>query len=134
MTYHTLQEVFDHVAAKLLEQGARCEWPAPVDTPGEVGDLACAFHNPSGQRCAVGWLVPETWGVPRFGSLPALIDQLADRGVVPYTAKAILCGLAGVHDCYEPSAWPDELRALGEWHGMTLPACLREPELAEVSA
>lgn len=100
----TNQEVFDKVAAHLLNQGGRSR---------ADDDSMCAYRNSKGQRCAIGCLIPDDVYSPkmegqRIGSL--MYDYPRLRDLFAGTDGNLLYTLQVLHDRYEPETWKHELR------------------------
>jgi hypothetical protein len=93
----TPQDLFDHTARSLRMQGVQATSPA--------GN--CQYQTAEGNRCAVGWLIPDeflTQSKNCFGGVNDLIHALQnwnislELGEVFATHLGLLQGLQAAHD------------------------------------
>ena len=80
----TTQEAYEHICARLAEQGER-SLAAPNDDDG--GEPDCLFVGHGGCRCAVAWLVPDSELLVEFDTKALSADEVKAR--VP-----IMCDLS----------------------------------------
>ena len=96
----TMQEVFDFIAYKLLEQGKQ--------SLAEDDSNVCLYHGPNGLRCAAGFLLSDevsTEGLEGCGWGDLVADSM-----VPSAHRNIISSMQNVHDLNAPSEWPRLLR------------------------
>lgn len=110
----TPQEIFDRVAAHLLNQGRRS-----VRTDEFYG---CAYRGRDGLRCAAGALIPDDEYNPDFEGEPVTRRRiLLAIGVSPNDGDAVtlLARLQDMHDEKMPSRWESELEELAAERGLS---------------
>jgi hypothetical protein len=95
------QEILDTVARHLFRQGRRAV--EPVDS-----FASCRYRTPSGDKCAVGALIPDEMYDPTFENVRVSV-LIRHRGCdLPdwFAENAVLLAeLQGVHD--NPMSWAD---------------------------
>lgn len=127
------QELFNIAWNGIKSQGfqqsvLRNEDGSPKRTHGGDGVVSCAYRDPQGRKCAVGWMIPDEY------YHPALENKLASS---PEVCKA--AGLVGgewngepnfarqlqaVHDSVEsstPEGMEKNLREFALQHGLDIP-------------
>lgn len=105
----TQQEIFDKVAAHLLQQNRRAE--------GNGGGF-CAYRGDHGLKCAIGCLIPDERYLPEMegrGASQIFYDfpYLAKAMGVDYKRDgALLRELQRIHDWQPVRFWRDRLNAV----------------------
>lgn len=112
-TQQTTQEIFDIVAAHLLQQKARC-----VDRNGN-----CMYRGPKGLKCAAGCLIPDEEYTERFENraVSAPDTQVGIWFRNRYTENQIMLitDLQRLHDNFSGGSWEDSLQILAIKHNLT---------------
>lgn len=115
----TEQEAFDTAAKGLLAQGEKSVVLA------SSGVMLCRYLGPEGQKCALGFLIPEEEYSPSLEGLSP--DNMKRRSILPTCLEglslAFLNALQEVHDIGIPTEWRSLLRNLAEDFGLS-PAVL----------
>ena len=96
------QQVFDHVATKLLAQGAR-SWLDGVE------DGKCAYRDGQGRSCAAGFLISDEEYSESFegcGNWDGVVSQME----ITDAHKGLILRLQAVHDGAQVENWRFELR------------------------
>lgn len=93
----TAQEVFDQVAAHLLQQNKKS---------GQA-DGSCMYRYGE-LKCAAGCLIGDDEYREEYEGVQWAF--LVQDGTVPSAHEDLIDALQGVHDSYDPSAWRKHLR------------------------
>ena len=114
----TKQEIFDRVSRHLLTQQCKSRTP---EWDFKLGRYRCLYRGPNGTSCAVGCLIPDDQYDPTIEHQGVASTEVQAR--LPFKADPdtnyLLLSLQQVHD-YQPFwAWPDALRAVASWYGLT---------------
>jgi hypothetical protein len=113
--FRSIQEVFNHVAAHLLEQNEVCS------CYGTRPD----YWDTNGRSCAIGCLVPESMQQEYVttayrgpeNDLRTLWTKLLGFECDHFT-KAFLTELQRVHDLYKPADWRKKLKQLATFYDL----------------
>lgn len=111
----TKQQIFDKVAAHLLQQNAQ-----------SVSGAQCMYRSPNGLMCAVGCLIDNEHYNPEFESLACtampVIDALRKSNIIsdkdfkdriePKSTINMLRTIQNMHDSNDPIHWPNRLEAI----------------------
>lgn len=103
-----LQNIFDFVARKLLEQGQKSRG---VEIEGEWKAHVCAYRGPDGLKCAAGHLMPDhiyrrdMEGVT-IGDIVWFEDTFDDD------EQTLIFCLQRMHDGYDPGLWAQRLDSI----------------------
>lgn len=114
----TRQEIFDRVAAHLLQQGERCI----RDEMPYAG--ACMYRGDRGLKCAIGVLIPDD---SYYEELEYLAADDADIVRVCNCSPEDGCflkQLQDLHDKVDPQCWRPALIALAAEHDLSPAAVL----------
>lgn len=122
----TNQEVFDHVARHLLEQGAR----SVQEIGGRRRPYMCNYRGARGLSCAVGCLIPDALYDPsmegdRADDAVGPMGPHSDRFDYLHGAMPLLRSLQEVHDEVGPLAWKEALFRVATRHDLD-PAVIKE--------
>lgn len=107
---HGLQNIFDFVARKLLEQNSKSQGVL-VREDGLTVPSTCLYRGYEGKKCAAGHLIPDE----------AYSHSMEGRGVTsvgwfnnhfPDHEIRLLKALQAIHDEVEPILWHFQLREL----------------------
>lgn len=106
------QEIFDRVSKHLLTQMRHAR-----------DDRGCRYITSSGDRCAIGCLIPDNHpGLNITGSVNTLLQMCPDlKGlwdVYGYLDTTFLNDLQKVHDNYNPNDWKYKLAIFAEKYGL----------------
>lgn len=112
----TAQEIFDKVAAHLLQQGKRSMLLTDEYEP------VCAYRGEGGRMCAVGCLIKDENYTKELeghgiGSIQVL-EALEASGVV-FSHELLLRELQIMHDTYRTTSWLECLRRIARDFDLT---------------
>ena len=133
----TKQDIFDHVARHLIEQGEKSQ-----------EEYCCMYRGPRGLKCAVGSLIRDgdykpyfedkvfREDLPQKGSpqweILAAVENFVGRKLT-IEDRVLISDLQRLHDLQPPRYWPRELRQLAEIHGLEVPYFLLEALLDDMA-
>jgi hypothetical protein len=101
----TPQEIFDKVAAHLLQQKYRCL---------DKKSLVCLYRNSQGMKCAAGCLISDEDYEPSLEGRSW--RELVAMGHVSMDKSILISNLQVIHDTCEVEHWRDKLQDLAESH------------------
>ena len=111
----TTVEIFEHVTAHLLKQGARSVIAVAFVT-NDCPAGSCAYRGAGGTRCAVGCLIPDALYSELYEG--QLAEKLSAVRPSPFGWTAtpgqvkLLTRLQRLHDSSDPAAWKTALHAV----------------------
>jgi hypothetical protein len=112
----TDQEAFNIAYKGLIEQGVRSYKVLSVRGDGDEEDITCQYRDPKGNKCAIGWLLPDYMIEPHNNSMAlcGLIEKCPEvKNFLSGCSLSMLAQLQSVHD--QKKNWPDIKGALDKF-------------------
>lgn len=118
--FNTNQDVLDHVAPFLLQQGRRAMAVFDLYRHGDQLGVKCVLANEDGLACAYGCLVPEEFRHELVNhDHPGVVLRIPGL-VGPEVRHYFLKDLMAIHDSVNPRQWRTMLTRLAGQYGLKL--------------
>lgn len=117
------QQIFQLISDGLLAQGATSTRTVPATDGRRKLTQMLAYRGDHGRKCAAGFLIPDILYRPEMeGHLFAysVFDHVRTHMQISHDEVEFITHLQWVHDSCEPSAWREELAALGDRYSLDI--------------